>query len=1358
MLHKRHNSVVTLAILLTLVGVSKPAKAFLLAQSDKASTTFAVPDKLPQDAMVKIAASSSTSGIAASLKESFATKYPQAQVKLKTQDSVSALKSLSSGQADLAAIGRVLTAAEKAQGFISVPISREKIAIVVSKNNPFDGNLTIDQFAQIFRGEITDWSEIGGAPGKINLIDAPNSNDTRQAFPSYPVFQSGEFKTGLTANQLKQDSIDAMIAKLGTNGIGYAVANDVIKRDDVKVVTMHQTQPSDPRYPFSEPFNLIYKGTPSAAAQAYLGFATTQGGKQVIANRVGSISAATLTGTATGVVSDLASKKGTTNIPSGQADVNGTKDSAIANGKKTSPEGSGTTANIKNTPNAIANGKKTSPEGSGTTANIKNTPNALANGKKTSPEGSATTANVRNTPNAIAGGADVKTVKDAAQPNAGVNEANKGVIADAKVNSDVQKSGQVNPDVNDSGQVNPDVQKSGQVNPSVNDSGQVNPDVQKSGQVNPGVNDSGQVNPGVNDSGEPLSSKNNANGVNADTEAAAPNATSEPDPGTKVAAKKGSWWWWLLPLLGIPLLAALILGGRKKSDREPAINDISNINNLDGRVSSPDTPGGGDVPPVGANVSTGLGNVAENTANSSSNMGRAGLAAGGAALAGGTAAAANLAGRRNRTENVADPDLDLDLDLDESTTVEEIPSNPVSEFTGQETKLQDSDQPTNLQLDEDDDGFTGQETKLQDSNQPTNLQLDEDNELESVDSQQIDNLSLGGAAAIGGAAAVSRLSDSGNETVIDPVAESPNVIDADIQSETSVSGLTTEQTTDVTELNLDNTVETGSATTEDVTVGKEFSGDFVLQEENRNISVSEETATEIDPNRRDVTSDVTNGDFDLSNSMDTSVDVPNFSQETDLDLGDRVNDFETVDRVNRAVDFPDSVEDVTTPDVDLATDVDPNIDGTGIVDGMTQAGGAAIAGGAAALGGAAAAASGMFNRGESTTEDTELDVPDFSQETDLDLGDRANDFETVDRVNRAVDFPDSVEDATTPDVDLATDVDPNIDGTGIIDSMTQAGGATIAGGAAALGGTAAASGMFNRRDGEQTDDIQEFETFETSFDPSDDNTSTNFADNVIGDAQTTSIDARNSLEGFTLDNLTNQADLNLDDITIDNADSSINTSLEEITFDDATTTENLSFDEISLDDMDSSINGSLEEITFDDETATEDLSFDEIALDDMDSNINASLEEITFDDASGNLSSEEITFEDTKVSNRNIASDEDINLNDLGFENSAEANTNTAEFDLLSDNTAEITSLPDNQSNDLNNISEWLDSLETPNQDSDNISEWLDTLDKDSFNANPNSTQENLNPETTAKEADDISFQFLEDLLDRDSDPNRNNQ
>ena len=112
-------------------------------------------------------------------------------------------------------------------------------------------------------------------------------------------------------------------------------------------------------------------------------------------------------------------------------------------------------------------------------------------------------------------------------------------------------------------------------------------------------------------------------------------------------------------------------------------------------------------------------------------------------------------------------------------------------------------------------------------------------------------------------------------------------------------------------------------------------------------------------------------------------------------------------------------------------------------------------------------------------------------------------------------------------------------------------------------------------------------------------------------------------------------------------------------------------------------------------------------------------------------------------------------MDDLGFDESE--STDSLSFDPLSNNTAGITSLSDDQSNDMNNISEWLDSLDTRNQNTDNISEWLDTLDTN----NVDSILEDSNQETafeSSEEEDDISFQFLEDLLERDSNPNRDDK
>ena len=94
--------------------------------------------------------------------------------------------------------------------------------------------------------------------------------------------------------------------------------------------------------------------------------------------------------------------------------------------------------------------------------------------------------------------------------------------------------------------------------------------------------------------------------------------------------------------------------------------------------------------------------------------------------------------------------------------------------------------------------------------------------------------------------------------------------------------------------------------------------------------------------------------------------------------------------------------------------------------------------------------------------------------------------------------------------------------------------------------------------------------------------------------------------------------------------------------------------------------------------------------------------------------------------------------------------------DLLSDNTADITSLSDNDSEDIDNISEWLESLETPKQNTEDISEWLNSLNVDETER----VREGRSDERTVEleEADDISFQFLEDLLERDSDPNGDKQ
>ncbi len=247
------------------------------------SPSFTLPESLPKGTTVRVNGSSSMIKVNEVLKQRYEEKFSNTQVELAAGSSDDALEALQQGDVDIAAVGRSLTETEKAAGLVAVPIDRAKIAIIIGPNNSFDGNLTFEQFARIFRGEITDWSEIGGEPGPIRLVDRPDFSDTRRALSGYEVFKTAPFETGSNADQVSQDNTSDVIQALGNDGISYAIADQVLEEDNVKIVSMHQTFPDDPRYPYSQIRTYVYnKEATNPANLAFLGFATSEPGQEVI--------------------------------------------------------------------------------------------------------------------------------------------------------------------------------------------------------------------------------------------------------------------------------------------------------------------------------------------------------------------------------------------------------------------------------------------------------------------------------------------------------------------------------------------------------------------------------------------------------------------------------------------------------------------------------------------------------------------------------------------------------------------------------------------------------------------------------------------------------------------------------------------------------------------------------------------------------------------------------------------------------------------------------------------------------------------------------------------------------------------
>jgi phosphate transport system substrate-binding protein len=273
---KKDGVIVNLLLSLALATSGVVANLFVLAPTQAESksdfTTFPLPQTLEDGIKVRIDGSASLVMINQSLKDTFENQFSgtQIEVGVNSADADAALKALLEGKIDIAAIARDLTPAEKARGLEQVHLHREKIAIIVGANNPFQGSLTPEKFAKILRGEIKDWSELGGQSGKIRLIDRPSTSDTRNAFRDYSVFQTAEFPTRTNPTQIAEDKTAQIIQQLGTDGISYVIANQVSKLLDVGVLKIKGVTPGNSQYRFSQPLVYVYKQNPNPGVVGFL--------------------------------------------------------------------------------------------------------------------------------------------------------------------------------------------------------------------------------------------------------------------------------------------------------------------------------------------------------------------------------------------------------------------------------------------------------------------------------------------------------------------------------------------------------------------------------------------------------------------------------------------------------------------------------------------------------------------------------------------------------------------------------------------------------------------------------------------------------------------------------------------------------------------------------------------------------------------------------------------------------------------------------------------------------------------------------------------------------------------------------
>jgi phosphate transport system substrate-binding protein len=251
-------------------------------QNSPPKVGFDTPKTVPAGTILKIGGATSLAQINQALKIGFEKKFPGVRAIPQASSSSQGLTDLAAGAIDITGISRELTAAEKSQGLVSVPIvSQDKIAIVVGNNNALRTGLTAAQVTKIFTGELNNWSQVGGKDLPIRPILRPANSGTHQSFQEVGI-KGKNFGSGGNFKVLERDATTPLLQALGADGIGYATYAQVAKQSTVRAIAIDGIAPEAANYPYQRTLAYVYKGQPNDAVKAFLGFVTSSDGQQSI--------------------------------------------------------------------------------------------------------------------------------------------------------------------------------------------------------------------------------------------------------------------------------------------------------------------------------------------------------------------------------------------------------------------------------------------------------------------------------------------------------------------------------------------------------------------------------------------------------------------------------------------------------------------------------------------------------------------------------------------------------------------------------------------------------------------------------------------------------------------------------------------------------------------------------------------------------------------------------------------------------------------------------------------------------------------------------------------------------------------
>lgn len=237
------------------------------------------------DGKIILTGSSTIAPLMAEMAKRYEERNPDVRIDVQTGGSSRGIADARSGLADIGMVSRALKSEE--QDLKPFTIARDGVSIILNSANPIS-ELTDQQIIDLYTGKVTDWSEVGGPPGPVTVVNKAEGRSTLELFLHHFKLKASDIKANVVIGD-NQQGIKTVAGNPGA--IGYVSVGtaefEAGHGSRIKLLNLGGASAStetvrNGSFPLARPLNLVTKDEPTGIVKDFISFSQSSDVKDLI--------------------------------------------------------------------------------------------------------------------------------------------------------------------------------------------------------------------------------------------------------------------------------------------------------------------------------------------------------------------------------------------------------------------------------------------------------------------------------------------------------------------------------------------------------------------------------------------------------------------------------------------------------------------------------------------------------------------------------------------------------------------------------------------------------------------------------------------------------------------------------------------------------------------------------------------------------------------------------------------------------------------------------------------------------------------------------------------------------------------